>query len=165
MRYVYWRIVVKLSAFIFLWVLCTQYITAKVARGGADSWGTALQAGRWRVPFPMVSLEFFIDIILPGSLRLWDRLSLLTGVSTTDTTWGKGGRCIGLTILPLSCANCLELLEASNICSLKGLSKALPSPLHKITKKEEVVSLQKQVSLMECNSCSAITVANRSFYL
>ena len=30
--------------------------------------GTALQAGRSRVRFPMVSLEFFIDIILPAAL-------------------------------------------------------------------------------------------------
>jgi len=33
------------------------------ARGGAVSWGTALQFRKSRVPFPMVSLEFFIDII------------------------------------------------------------------------------------------------------
>ena len=31
------------------------------ARGGAVSWGTALQAGRSRVRFPIMSLEFFID--------------------------------------------------------------------------------------------------------
>jgi hypothetical protein len=35
------------------------------ARGDAVVRGTALQAGRWRVRFPMLSLEFFIDII-PG---------------------------------------------------------------------------------------------------
>jgi hypothetical protein len=35
-------------------------------RGGAVGWGTALQAGRSRVRVPMVSLEFFIDIILPA---------------------------------------------------------------------------------------------------
>ena len=29
--------------------------------------GTALQAGRPRVRFPMVSLEFFIDILLPAA--------------------------------------------------------------------------------------------------
>jgi hypothetical protein len=28
-------------------------------RGGAVGWGTALQAGRLQVRFPMVSLEFF----------------------------------------------------------------------------------------------------------
>jgi len=34
------------------------------------------QAGRSRVRFPMVSLDFFIDIILPTKLRSWRRLSL-----------------------------------------------------------------------------------------
>jgi hypothetical protein len=38
------------------------------ARGGALGWGAALQAGSSRVRFPMVSLEFFIDIILPAAL-------------------------------------------------------------------------------------------------
>jgi len=38
------------------------------ARSGAVGWGTALQAGRSRVRFPMVSLDFFIDIILPAAL-------------------------------------------------------------------------------------------------
>ena len=39
------------------------------ARSGAVGRGTALQAGRSRIRFPMVSLKFFIDIILPGSDR------------------------------------------------------------------------------------------------
>jgi hypothetical protein len=38
------------------------------ARGGAVGWGTVLQDGRSRVRFPMVSLEFFIDIIPPATL-------------------------------------------------------------------------------------------------
>ena len=46
------------------------------ARGGAVGWGTALQDGRSRVRFPMVSLEFFIDIILPAALWPWGWLSL-----------------------------------------------------------------------------------------
>jgi hypothetical protein len=41
------------------------------------------------VRFLMVSLDFFIDIISPG---------------------GKGGRWVGLTTLPLSCADFLEIL-------------------------------------------------------
>ena len=35
------------------------------------STGTALQAGRWRVRFLMVSLEFFIDTTLPAALWPW----------------------------------------------------------------------------------------------
>jgi hypothetical protein len=40
-----------------------------------SGWGTALQTGRSRDRFPMVS-EFFIDIILPVALWPWGRLSL-----------------------------------------------------------------------------------------
>jgi len=32
---------------------------------------TALQAGRTRIRFPIVSLEFFIDTILPAALLPW----------------------------------------------------------------------------------------------
>ena len=38
------------------------------AADGAVCWGTALQARKSRVRFPMVSLDFFIDIILPAAL-------------------------------------------------------------------------------------------------
>jgi hypothetical protein len=37
---------------------------------------TALQTGRSQDRFPMVLLEFFIDIILPAALWPWGRLSL-----------------------------------------------------------------------------------------
>jgi hypothetical protein len=33
------------------------------------------QVGRSRVRFPMVSLEFFIDIIISAALRPWGRLA------------------------------------------------------------------------------------------
>jgi hypothetical protein len=42
----------------------------------AVGWGTALQAGRSRVRFPIMSLEFFIDIFLPAALWTWGWLSL-----------------------------------------------------------------------------------------
>ena len=45
-------------------------------RGSAVGWGTALQAGRSRVQFPMLSLEFFIDMIFSAALWPWSWLSL-----------------------------------------------------------------------------------------
>ena len=44
-------------------------------RGGAVGRGTAQQVWRSQVRFPMVSLEFFIDIILPAALWPWGWLS------------------------------------------------------------------------------------------
>jgi len=46
------------------------------ARGRAVGWDTALPVTRSLVWFPMVSLEFFIDIILPVALWPWGWLSL-----------------------------------------------------------------------------------------
>jgi len=46
------------------------------AHSGAVCWDTALQTGRSRVRFPMFSLKFFIDIILPAALWPWGWLSL-----------------------------------------------------------------------------------------
>jgi hypothetical protein len=54
-------------------------------RGSAVGWGTAPQGGRWRVRFAMVSLEFFIDIILPA---LRSTQSLIE-MSTRNISWRK----------------------------------------------------------------------------
>jgi len=81
------------------------------ARGGAVGLGTALQAGRSRVRFPMVSLEFFIDIILPAALWSWGTLSLQQKWVLGIFPGGKGGRCAKLTTLPPTCAECLEIWE------------------------------------------------------
>jgi len=56
----------------------------------------------------MVSLEFFIDIILPGRIMALGSTHPLTEMSTLG---GKGGRCAGLTTLTLSCADYLEIWE------------------------------------------------------
>ena len=44
--------------------------------GEIDGWGTAIQDERTRVRSPLVWLQFFIGIILPGVLWSWVRLSL-----------------------------------------------------------------------------------------
>jgi len=55
---------------------CEILLTGYGTLGGAAGWGITLQAGRSRVWFPMVSLEFFVDIILLATIWLWSRLSL-----------------------------------------------------------------------------------------
>ena len=45
------------------------------ARGGAVGSGTAVKAGRSWFRLPIVSLEFFIDVILTAALWPWGRLS------------------------------------------------------------------------------------------
>jgi hypothetical protein len=44
------------------------YYFVAEAYGGAVGWGTALQARWLQVKFPMVSLEFFIDLALTAAL-------------------------------------------------------------------------------------------------
>ena len=92
-----------------MYVKITYTLGCSGLRGGAVGGGTA---GRSRVRFPVVSLEFFIDIILPVALWLW-LTQPLTEMSTRNISWGsKGGRCVGLTTLPPSCADCLEIWES-----------------------------------------------------
>ena len=49
--------------------LCFILVTTWGVRGGAVGFGIALQAGRSLARFPMVSLDFFINIIDSASNR------------------------------------------------------------------------------------------------
>jgi hypothetical protein len=62
--------------------LSLPYLTG--ALGGAVGWGTALQAGRSRVRFPMASSEFFIDNPAGRTMAL-GLTQPLTEISTTFT--------------------------------------------------------------------------------
>ena len=71
--YIYIFIYILIYLYIYIFLL---FVDTKGACGGAVGWGISLQAGRSWVRFPMVSMEFFIDIILPSALLPWDWLSL-----------------------------------------------------------------------------------------
>jgi len=93
----------------------------------AVSWGTVLQAGRSQVRFPILSLEFLIDIILP--VALWVLGS--TQPLTNEYLRGKGGRCVGLTTLPPSCSQFSTNLWASAYrSSTEGLSVMTIAAVH-----------------------------------
>ena len=70
-----------------LWVPKKKKKGGRHAAGCAVVWSTAVQAWRSRVRFPMVSLEFFIDVILPVALWPWSTQNL-TEMSTRNTCWG-----------------------------------------------------------------------------
>jgi hypothetical protein len=89
-------------------------------RGIAVGWSTALQVWRSRVRLPMVSLEFLIDIILPFALWPWGWLSLRQKWVPGIFPVGKCGWCVGLTTLPRSCVDCLEIWEPQTPGTLRA---------------------------------------------
>jgi hypothetical protein len=62
----------KKTALLFLSQIIGFLLYWVRARCGAVGSGTALQFEKSRVRFPVVSLEFFINIILPAALWSWD---------------------------------------------------------------------------------------------
>jgi len=60
----------------------------------------------------MVSLDFSIDIILPAA-HYGPGVDLASNTNEYQKYFlrGKGGWCVGLTTLPPSCTDCLEIWE------------------------------------------------------
>jgi hypothetical protein len=65
---------------------CTR-ATLPLVSVGSIVWSTALQTGRSRDRFSMVSFEFFIDIILPVALMTLGSTQPLTEMSTRNISW------------------------------------------------------------------------------
>ena len=58
--------------------------------------------------------DFLIDLFLPSALWSWSQLSLFNrNEYQVSLLGGKGDQCDGLTIVPSSCAGCVEILGAS----------------------------------------------------
>ena len=91
--------------------------------GSAVGWVTALQAWRLWVWFFMMSLKFFIDIIVPAALWPWGHLNFLEKWIPGIFPGGKGGWCAGLITLPPSRANCLEIWEPKTFWNPQDLSR------------------------------------------
>jgi hypothetical protein len=90
------------------------YVWSTAMGGG---WGSALQARGKRVRLLMVSLEFFIHIILPVTLWLWGNLASNRNEYQEYFLGIKAGQYVGLTTLPSSWTDwksgSLKLLEPS----------------------------------------------------
>ena len=71
---------------------------------------------------PISSLEFFTDIILPAALSPEVDSTSNRNEYQEYFLGGKDGRCIGLTTLPPSRADCLEIWEPQPPGTLRACS-------------------------------------------
>jgi len=95
-----------------------RHAFCKITRvnGGAVGWGTA-QTRKFAGSIPLGVTGIFHWI------WSWGRLSLQQKWAPRISRGGKGGRCVGLTNLPPSCTDCLELVAASTSWKNNGLSR------------------------------------------
>jgi len=131
-----------------------------VARGGTVGCGTAVQAGRSRVRLLVLSLKPFIDINFPAAIWVCDRIrptqKLVPGIFPGDEV----SRCLGLTYLPLSCADCLEICESRHHVLIRSCQDcngtALPLPLYR-TIEIILIFIPVRQSLWSDSGCCGVT--------
>jgi len=68
--------------------LCNSTSGCREARGGTVGWGTALQAGMSRVPFPMGVVGYFHWHNPSGRTMTLGSTQPLTEMSTRNISWG-----------------------------------------------------------------------------
>ena len=106
----------------------------------------------------MVSLEYFIDIILPSTLWPWGGSACNRSEYQEYFLGGKGGQCVGLTTLPPSCADCLEIWEPQPPGTL-GLSRPVMGLLYLFTTGKALVWSLSESS----NTAMAVTAADDDY--
>jgi hypothetical protein len=105
----------------FKWILHIKGVLC-----GAFGWGTAIQNRKLAGSIPDGAIGSFHWHNLSGHTTTLGLTPPLTEISTRNIFWGKGGRCVELTTLPPSCADCLEIWEPHPPGSLRaspGLSR------------------------------------------
>jgi hypothetical protein len=118
--------------------------------------GTAIQAGRTRVRFSMVSLIIFIDIILPAVLWPWGLLSLGQKWVPEIYPEGKDGRCISIITLPPTCTEYPEIWKPQHPGTLRACSGLRFLYLHVMWRK------CRQLRCCGCNSSFGIPLTLRN---
>jgi hypothetical protein len=123
----------KMHAIVFsavIWYFCAHNFF--VVCGHPVGWGTALQAWRSQLQLMMVSLVLFIDIILPATLWPGDPVDLASNRSEYQEYFlgDKGSWCVGLRILPLSCASCLKICEPQHPGTLGACNRLVQGVLY-----------------------------------
>jgi len=108
-----------LCSFIYLTLILIWVHIQLESRGGAVCWGTKIEAGRPRVRFPTVLLEFFIDTILPAALWPRCRPNFQQKSVPGILPGGKGSWCVELTNLRHCGGHCLEMWKPQPLGTLR----------------------------------------------
>jgi hypothetical protein len=94
--------------------------------GGREQWGMVVWGTALHPEVHMFDSQWDYWLNPSGCTMALNSIQPITQISIRGISWGgggKGGRCVGLTTLPLSYADYLEILGASNSWSRKGLSR------------------------------------------
>jgi hypothetical protein len=101
-------------------------LCATIKSTGSTQWRSWFRhcATSWKVAgsIPDHIVEIFHWHNPSGRIMTLEYTQPLTEMSTRNISWGKGGRCVGLTILLPSCVECLKIWEPQ----LPGTLRACP---------------------------------------